>query len=393
MVSRRLSTLPNSVILDFLKQIGEVERKNPDRKIARFDVGQPGFDTPNKIKLAAINALEEGRTRYDGIAQGTPELRVSIADRTNQSFNTAYTPKNVLICPGSVAGLYAAIGATCDPRDEILLTDPSWEIYSTQAQFQGVRPVFVNLDKKRNWAPDLNDLEQKITPRTRAMIINSPSNPTGTLFSPTDIEQIAKILAERAPEAYLIADEVYVGLTFDQTKCYSASKLPEQYRSKLLIINSFSKTHAMAGWRLGYVLGPEDMISQMEKAARIKWICVPPFIQDAGIMTGDVESEVAEMREAYKYRKNCVMDCFRKEGIPCAEPQGGFYAFPEVGGDSMKLAMYLLREHHVAVIPGVCFGGNGEGHIRLSFGQIPSSEIPAAMDKLLKGITDYSKLK
>ncbi len=200
----------------------------------------------------------------------------------------------------------AAIGASCDPGDELLLTNPSWEIYSTQAQLQGVQPVFVNLDEKRNWAPDLNDLEHKITPRTRAMIINSPSNPTGTLFNPTDIEQIAKILSQKAPEVYLIADEVYVGLTFNSKDTYSAARLPEMFQSKLLVINSFSKTHAMAGWRLGYVLGPEDMISQLEKAARNIWICVPPFIQDAGMKTGDVDPEVYFMRKAYEQRNQLV---------------------------------------------------------------------------------------
>ncbi|MDO8661354.1 MAG: pyridoxal phosphate-dependent aminotransferase, partial [Candidatus Woesearchaeota archaeon] len=349
---------------------------------------------PSGIIKLATDSLARGNS-YEGMSRGIPALREILISRETEllkadCYAKCYTAKNIVVCPGSIAGLAAAILATCDPSDEILVADPGWEIHKTQAELLGVSTVNYPLSEDKSWAPNLEQLAKLVTPKTKAIILSSPSNPTGGVIDQGSLLKIAKILAERSSNAYIISDEVYKGISF--VPCCSALALPEKYLPKVITVSSFSKAHSMPGWRFGYVVADAPVAAMLEKVARNLWITTPSFIQRAilGVSEEGVKTEVESMRREYETRRDIVLNALTVANISCVVPQGSFYAFPRVNCSSVALANFLLEKHSVAVVPGLCFGSLGEEHIRLSFGKIATNELPDAMSKLIEGIKQYN---
>ncbi len=381
MVSERALGLKKSAILSFAKLV----REHAGKDVVRLDIGDTDLHTPHVIQEATISAIKAGRTHYEGVSRGLPELRNAICRSYKQKYGLNYSPDNVLVCPGGVSALYVTMFALCDEDDEVIITDPAWEIYETQLLAHGINPVKIALCEENDWKPDVDELSRVISGRTKAMILNSPNNPTGGILERKDLENIVSCV--KYNDLFIISDEVYDTIIYDGKHTPLAEF--EEARDRTITINSFSKSHAMTGWRVGYALGPREVIDQMEKLARNIWTCIPPFIQLGASVAH--ESPKA-MLEEYTKRREIVMQSLMDMNIPCSVPKGGFYAFPDISQfcqSSEEFALYLLNQHGVAVIPGSCFGSRGEGHIRISFASSSSNDLKKGMERIGEGIARY----
>jgi aspartate aminotransferase len=349
---------------------------NKARALARQGVdvidlggGDPDFITPAHIRAAAERAMEAGLTHYVN-SRGIPELLTALADKLRRENGLTYDPATeILVAPGGKQAIYATLMALVGPGDEVIIPEPAWVSYVPCVQLAGATPVPVALPADQNWTLTRAALAAAVTPRTRLIIINSPSNPTGHVMRREELEAVAAVAADH--DLLVMADEIYEHLLYDGHRHISFGTLPGM-ADRTLTINGFSKSYAMTGWRLGYVAARREIISEVLKVHSHSVTCATSFVQAGAVaaLTGPQDC-IAEMRAAYTRRRALVTDGFNAiPGLRCPPIEGAFYAFVDVRGtglDSTTFASRLLDEAHVAVTPGVAFGQAGEGFVRLSF--------------------------
>ncbi len=338
------------------------------RSVIHLEIGEPDFDTPANVRAAAQQALDDGFTHY-GPFLGMPALREAIAaDATARKGFTA-TADRVAVVPGGKPVMFFALLALAQEGDEVVYPDPGFPIYESMARYVGATPVPYRITQERDFRVDLDELEGLVTDRTRLLIINSPANPTGGVFTRDDIERIAELVL-RHPEVTVLADEIYGRIVHDGEHVSIAS-LPG-LADRTIVLDGFSKTYAMTGWRLGYAILPPALVDPFAKLIINSVSCVSSFSQVAAIeaLTGpqdDVEAMVAEFRA----RRMLVVDGLNRiPGIECAVPAGAFYVFPRIGGTGMTGAVFaerLLAETGVCVLAGTAFGSVGADHVRISY--------------------------
>ncbi|MCD7806423.1 MAG: aminotransferase class I/II-fold pyridoxal phosphate-dependent enzyme [Lachnospiraceae bacterium] len=330
-------------------------------------VGEPDFDTPWHIREEGIYSLEKGRTFYTSNA-GLKELKQEIA-RYHQRHNHVNYDYNhqVLVTVGGSEAIDIGLRAMCEPGDEVLIPQPSYVSYEPCAVLAGAKPVIIDLKEENEFRLTPEELEEKITEKTKILILPFPNNPTGAIMERADLEAIAKVI--EAHDLYVISDEIYAALTY-KGEHVSIVEIPGMYE-RTVLINGFSKAFAMTGWRLGYACGPAPIIEQMTKIHQFAIMCAPTTSQYAAVEAlKNGEDDVEEMRMAYNQRRRYLLHTFREMGLQCFEPYGAFYVFPcikEFGMTSDEFATRFLEEEKVAVVPGTAFGASGEGFIRISY--------------------------
>lgn len=360
--SRVANSYPPSAIRTVFERVAQVEG------VTKLTVGEPDFDTPEHITQAAIDSLQRQETRYSGNA-GIPEFREALASHYSPRLNRPLAPENIMVAVGGMEALYLALCVAVDRGDDVLVPDPAYPNYHGQLHLLGANAVPLPLDADQNFSVTAAGIAAALTPRTRAVILNSPSNPLGTTISHDELSKIAA-LAD-AHDFLIISDEVYDRIVYDGNEHTSIAQVSPQF-NRYLIVNSLSKSYAMTGWRIGFVIGPAELIAPMPRMQEGITSCLPVFIQRAGIaaLTGPDEA-TQSMVASYQRRRDLIVDGLSAiPGISCTPPSGAFYAFADIretGLSSDVFAERLLVEHKIAVIPGTAFGARGEGFIRLSF--------------------------
>ena len=330
-------------------------------------VGEPDFDTPWHIRDEGIYSLEKGRTFYTSNA-GLMELRKEICNYLERRFDCKYDPKTeTLITVGGSEAIDMALRAMVNPGDEVIIPQPSYVSYEPCAILADAKPVIINLKNENEFRLTAKELEEAITDKTKLLILPFPNNPTGAIMEREDLEAIREVIIKH--DIFVLSDEIYAELSY-KGQHVSIASLPGM-KERTILINGFSKSYAMTGWRLGYACGPANIISQMTKIHQFAIMCAPTTSQYAAVealRNGD--DDVREMAEAYNQRRRFLMSEFEKIGLPCFEPYGAFYVFPcikEFGMTSEEFATRLLEEEKVAVVPGTAFGDCGEGFLRISY--------------------------
>lgn len=359
------------------------------KDIINLGIGQPDFKTPDNIVRAAIGALEAGEHGYTA-ATGIPQLRQAVADDMNERYGSSIKPDNVMIMPGGKVTMYMAIMMFGQPGADILYPDPGFPIYRSMIEFTGARPIPVPLHEENGFAFSADELLSLITPQTRLIIVNSPSNPTGGVTPKAEIDKLVAGLAD-FPDVAIMSDEIYSRMTFDGLEHQSLTSYPE-IADRLILLHGWSKTYAMTGWRMGFSVWPETLYNNARKLAVNSYSCVNSAAQFAGLeaLTGPQNAVDAMMAE-FDIRRNAVVEALnRLPNVSCIMPKGAFYAFPNIKGTGFgakNLASRLLEEAGVATIGGPDFGILGEGYIRLSYANsLPN--LLAAIDRIGDFLTD-----
>ena len=330
-------------------------------------VGEPDFDTPWHIREEGIYSLEKGRTFYTSNA-GLKELKQEICRYLYRRFDVSYNPDSeVMVTVGGSEAIDIALRAMCDPGDEVLIPQPSYVSYVPCTMLAGGKPVVIELEEKDNFKLTPEKLLAKITDKTKILVMPFPNNPTGAIMTKEDLAPIVDIIIEK--DLFVISDEIYSELTYG-TDHVTIAAFPGM-KDRTILINGFSKSYAMTGWRLGYAAAPPRIFEQMLKIPPFAIMCAPTTSQYAAVSAlRDGDNDVQMMREAYDQRRRFVLHAFKEMGLDCFEPEGAFYAFPSIkrfGMTSDEFATRFLREEKVAVVPGTAFGASGEGFLRVSY--------------------------
>lgn len=330
-------------------------------------VGEPDFDTPWHIRDEGIYSFERGRTFYTSNA-GLKDLRVEISNYLKRHMDLEYNPMSeIIVTVGGSEAIDIGLRAMINPGDEVIIPQPSYVSYEPCAYLAGAKPVIINLKAENEFRLTPEELEQAITEKTKVLILPFPNNPTGAIMEREDLEKIAKIIIEK--DIFVMSDEIYSALTY-KGKHVSIASIPGM-KERTIVINGFSKSYAMTGWRLGYACGPEIIIKQMTKIHQYAIMCAPTISQYAAVEAlrhGDEDVEM--MKQAYNQRRRFLMNAFREMNLECFEPYGAFYVFPcikEFGMTSEEFATKFLEEEKVAAVPGTAFGDSGEGYLRISY--------------------------
>ncbi len=349
-----------------LTQATALERKGIS--IVHFEIGQPDYPTPAHIVEAGVRALHEGKTKYTP-PLGIYELREAIATRITKSRGIKTVAEEVAVTPSGKTALFAAMAAVLNPRDEVLYPDPGFPTYRTLIDFLGAVGKPVPLRESRHFSFDLDVFARQITKKTKLVILNSPSNPTGGYIPRADIRRIASLV--KKTNAWVMTDEMYSDLPYTDEPYASIYSEPGM-KERTILVHGFSKTYAMTGWRLGYLVVPERIIHIIDYLLTHTVGCTASFTQEAGIAAlQGTQKDVKTMVSSYHKRRDYIVRVLNEiPGIHCEVPQGAFYVFPNIssfGLSSQKLALYLLHEAHVALLPGTAFGSYGEGYVRISY--------------------------
>jgi len=345
--------------------------------------GDPDFDTPSHIVEAALEAIRSGYTHYVS-STGIAELRTAIAEKLRRENGLDFDPDSeIIVTPGGKLALFAAVMATVDKGDEVLILDPAWVSYVPCVQLAGGVAVHVPLSKVDNFRVTEAGLQARLTSRCKLLILNSPNNPTGRVLTPVELAAIANVAL--AHNLWVLSDEIYEKILFDGHEHISVGSLPDML-DRTIIINGFSKTYAMTGWRLGYVAAKARLAQEILKIQQHSVTCAGSFTQYAGTaaLTGPQDA-VLHMVEEYKRRRDIITEGLNSlPGVSCHLPEGTFYAFPDISGtgmSSMEFADMLLSQAKVAVTPGIAFRKSGQGHVRLSFAN-STQLIEAAIERM-----------
>lgn len=361
-VSPVVSALPPSGIRKFFDIVAEME------DAISLGVGEPDFTTPWAIREAGIYSLEKGQTHYTANA-GLMELREEICNYNQRKFGVTYDPKTeVFVTVGGSEAIDLMIRAIINPGDEVLIPEPCFVCYKPLTIMAGGKAVPIETKEEDEFRLLPGQLKEKITDKTKLLILPFPNNPTGGVMSKADLEAIADVL--RGTDIMVLSDEIYGELRYGEEKHTTFSSI-EGMRERTVVVNGFSKTFAMTGWRLGYALGPEKIIKLMTKIHQYGIMSAPTTAQFAAIEAlRSCDRDIEEMRREYNYRRRYIVDGFRAMGLSCFEPLGAFYVFPcikSTGMTSEEFCQNLLQEEKVAVVPGNAFGESGEGFIRCSY--------------------------
>ena len=366
--SDRVLRVKPSQTLVITAKAAEMRKKGID--IIGFGAGEPDFDTPDFVKEAAIKALKEGKTKYTPSA-GIPELREGIAKRLKEKNGIDYKPSEVIVTPGAKMGLYEIFAVILNPGDEVIVPAPYWVSYTEQIKLCDGKPVIVEMTEENGFVLTADIVKSGITEKTKAVVINTPSNPTGAVIPRSELEKIAEICLKN--DILIISDECYEEFCYEDEHVSIAS-LSKEIRDITFTVNAFSKAYSMTGWRLGWVAAPEDYIKKLTIVQSQTTSNPTSFAQYGGLAALEDKGKFpAMMKEEFRKRRDYVVNEFLSiEGITCPVPKGAFYVFPNVSAyikgeikNDIDLTEYLLEEARVAVVPGSAFGK--EGYIRLSY--------------------------
>ena len=365
-IAERVERLQGESAFAILSKANELEAKGMN--VIHLEIGQPDFKTPENIIDAAKRAMSDGYTGY-GPTLGYNELREAVADYVKEYKNIDATKDNVVIVPGGKPTMFFTMLTLVEPGDEVIYPNPGFPIYESCIKFARGIPVPMPLTADNDFRPDVEKLKSLITPKTKLIIINNPGNPTGGIFEKEDILAIADILKDR-PDIFVLSDEIYDRLMYDG-ETISIASIPEM-RDRTLVLDGFSKTYAMTGWRIGYCVANVDIIKKFEMIMVNSVSCTCSFTQMAAVeaLKGPQDS-VVEMKNKFKERRDWLVNALNEiDGIKCCMPRGAFYAFPDIssfGLSSKEFADRLLEEEGIALAWGTSFGEYGEGHIRISY--------------------------
>jgi aspartate aminotransferase len=363
-LAERMSRLGTETAFEVLNKARALERQGKD--IVHLEIGEPDFDTPKNIVEAAVDALHKGWTHY-GPSAGLPELRQAIAEDVSRSRGVPVSSEEVVVVPGGKPIIFFTLLALADRGDEVIYPNPGFPIYESMINYAGAKAVPVRLHEEKDFGLDVDELASLITDRTRLIILNSPQNPTGGVLSEQDIREIAEAIGDR--NIMVLSDEIYSRLIFEGEH-HSIMSLPG-FKERTILLDGFSKTYAMTGWRMGYGVMRPDLATHITRLMTNSNSCTASFTQIAGIegICGD-QSSVDRMRDEFQRRRDVfVAGLNRIKGFSCRMPKGAFYVFPNItrtGWTSKKLADALLEESGVACLSGTAFGAFGEGYLRFS---------------------------
>ncbi len=350
--------------------------------VISLGVGEPDFDTPWSIRETAIYTLEQGKTVYTANA-GLKELRQEIATYSERKYHLSYDPiHEILVTVGGSEAIDLCLRAIITPGDEVLIPEPSYVSYIPCTALAGGKPVTIPLRGENDFKLRAEDIEKHITSRTKAIVFPFPNNPTGSVMTKEDLAPLADLIIRH--DLLVISDEIYAELTYTGQPHVSIASFPGM-RDRTLVINGFSKAFSMTGWRLGYAMGPEELIRQMTKIHQFAIMCAPTTSQYAAVQAlRNCDDKVENMRREYNRRRRYVLSRIRAMGLTCFEPEGAFYVFPSVASTGMtsdEFCSRLLYDQKVAVVPGDAFGEHGEGYIRISYAY-SLDELKAALDRI-----------
>jgi len=360
----RMSRLGTETAFEVLNRARALERQG--KSIIHLEIGEPDFDTPANVVEAGVDALHKGWTHY-GPSAGLPELRQTIADYVSRTRGVKVTAEEVVVVPGGKPIIFFTILALIDEGDEVIYPNPGFPIYESMIQYVGGKAVPTQLREDRDFSVDVNELASLITDRTRLIILNSPHNPTGGVMQRADVEQVAKVIGDR--NILVLSDEIYSRLLFEGEH-FSMMSVPGM-QERTILLDGFSKTYAMTGWRRGYGVMRADLAAHITRLMTNSNSCTASFTQMAGIeaLRGD-QSSVEHMCAEFKRRRDVFVAGLNKiKGFSCRLPKGAFYVFPNItktGWKSKPLADALLEQAGVAALSGTAFGGFGEGYLRFS---------------------------
>ncbi len=370
-IARAVSAVPPSGIRRFFDIVAQME------DVISLGVGEPDFVTPWVIREAAVQSLERGLTQYTS-NWGLLELRREISALMERSWDVAYRPEDeILVTVGVSEGLDLALRAILNPGDEVVVPQPCYVSYTAGVALAGGLPVVVPTTAETGFRVRAGEIEAAITPRTRAILINYPNNPTGATLSRQDLVEIGAVAQQH--DLLVLSDEIYANLTYPrfgatgptgEARHHCFAGIPGM-RDRTLVFNGFSKAYAMTGWRVGYAAGPADILAAMTKIHQYTMLCAPMIGQQAALAAcREGEPDMRAMVEQYDLRRRMFVTGLNQIGLPCHEPEGAFYAFPSIvptGLGCEEFAEALLKEERVAVVPGTAFGAGGEGHVRCSY--------------------------
>ena len=367
-VTRALSRLGSENAFQILQRAREIEATG--RRVVHMEIGEPDFDTPENIKRAAVDSLLAHDTHYTP-SQGTQALREVVADYASRfrKMATPYTAANVTVSPGAKPIIWNILSAILDPGDEFVYFDPAYPAYASASSYLQASVTRIPLHEERGWRMDLEELAARVSDKTKAVMINSPHNPTGGVLLKSDLERIAELAQKH--NFLVIADEIYSRNFYLDSEFVSIASLPGM-QERTIIVDGFSKAYAMTGWRLGYAIMPEDLCKAVTLFNNNTFSCVTSFVQQAGIeaLLGP-DAAVREMNEIFRQRRDKLVQGLNAlPGVRCTLPEGAFYAFPNVSQitkDDKKLASFILEEASVACGGGSSFGPAGSGYLRLSY--------------------------
>lgn len=366
----RIAARMDQLVPSGIRKVNEkaLEMERAGETVYHFEIGRPDFDTPEYIKRACIESLENGEVFYTSNF-GMMELRQTIADYLNRRSHTGYQAENILVTTGLSEAVFDLLCTILDEGDELLIPDPVWMNYLNVPKLLGAVPVSYELREENGFQLDLKEIREKITDKTKALLIVTPNNPTGGVLSEETLKGLAQIAIEK--DILVIADEVYERLIYDGETHISIASLPGM-QERTFTMNGFSKTYSMTGWRIGYVAAPKEYIIAMNKLHQHNTTCAPSFGQRAAIAAlRNEHGEVEKMVEEYKRRRDYAVEAINSiPGLSCLSPKGAFYIFincKKLGKTSAELAQYLLENAKIAMVPGDVFGPGGEGYLRMSF--------------------------
>ena len=364
-LARRMSRLGTETAFEVLNKARALERRG--RSIVHLEIGEPDFDTPGNVIEAAVDALHKGWTHY-GPSAGLPELRQAIAEYVSRTRGVKVTNDEVVVVPGGKPIIFFSILSLVDEGDEVIYPNPGFPIYESMINYIGGRAVPIALQEERDFALDVRELESLISNRTKLIILNSPQNPTGGVLGSRDIEQIANVIGDR--KIMVLSDEIYSRLLFDGAQHFSIMSVPGM-QERTILLDGFSKTYAMTGWRIGYGVMRADLAAHITRLMTNSNSCTASFTQIAGIEAlGGDQSSVDRMRDEFQRRRDVFVAGLNQiKGFSCRMPKGAFYVFPNIKGTGWKsksLADALLEQAGVAALSGTSFGALGEGYLRFS---------------------------
>ena len=381
-VASRMHNLGTETAFEVLSKARALEAQG--KNIVHLEIGEPDFDTPRHIVEAGMNALRDGFTHY-GPTPGLPELREAIARNSREVRGINTDPAHVVVTPGAKPIMFYVILALAEPGVEVIYPNPGFPIYESMIRFCGATPVPMQLLEETGYHPDLDDLAGKITSRTRLMILNSPENPCGSVLNREELETIAG-LVRRWPNLYVMSDEIYKDILYTGEH-HSIAAFPG-LADRTIILDGFSKSYAMTGWRLGYGIMPQELVPHIVRLAVNSVSCAATFSQRAAIAALDgPQDAVQAMAAEFAQRRRLITDGLRRiPGVRCPEPEGAFYAFPSIQGTGLTSRQFedrALSEAGVALLSGAAFGEYGEGYVRLSYAN-SQENIHKALDRLDK---------
>ena len=380
-IADHVRNIPRSGIRDFFEIVQSM------KDVISLGIGEPDFVTPWHIREAAVYSLEKGKTGYTSNL-GSPRLRRSIAAYVEKHFSVSYNPHDeIIVTVGVSEAIDLALRALLNPGDEVLYHEPCYVSYGPSIRLAGGVPVPVATRGEDEFSLRAADLEKALTKKTRVLMLNFPTNPTGAVMPLEELKKVAAFAAKH--DLVVLTDEIYSELTYDELPHHSIAALPGM-KERTVFLHGFSKAFAMTGWRIGYACGPADIIEAMMKIHQYSMLCAPIMAQEAAVEALERGTRSMErMREEYRLRRNFIVSSLNEAGIPCHLPKGAFYVFPTIRGTgltSREFSLKLLETKNVAVVPGTAFGTCGEGYVRCSYA--------TAMDQIkiaVERITDFVK--